>query len=330
MVEPGGPDCNGTAVERTAWLMGTSLRASVCATSRVVGVAAIEEAFVRVREVEARLSTWRHDSELSRLNATPPGRWVSLSPETAELLAEVREWVRLTGGAFDPAVGAAIDAWDLRGEGRVPDAAGVAGPDAWELDATDRRVRRAPGVRLDAGAFGKGAALRTAMAAMRESAAAGLEEGETAGLEWALLDFGGQLLLWSRDPAVRWRLAVADPVERERPAVVMRVGAGSVATTAASERFVSTPDGPAGHVIDPRAGRPVPAWGSVTVVVDDPLAADVLSTALFVMGREAALAWGRASAQAAVLVLEIGEEGSRLYHDDGLGATASGEFSTLE
>ena len=41
--------------------------------------------------------------------------------------------------------------------------------------------------------------------------------------------------------------------------------------------------------IDPRSGRPVPPWGSVTVVSVDPLVADVLATALVVLGPDAGL-----------------------------------------
>ena len=318
MVEPTRADCNGEEVARTAWKMGTRLRATVCARSRAAAIAAIEAAFGCVDEVEARLSTWRPGSELSRLNTAPPGRWVSVSPATAELLAEIREWTAATGGAFDPAVGAAIDAWDLRGSGRRPAdgeidrARRASGLDAWELDAAGRRVRRGPGVRLDAGAFGKGAALREALAVLRG-----------AGVDRALLDFGGQLLAWSRDPADRWRIAVADPERRDVTALTMRVRAGSVATTAASERFVETPEGPAGHVIDPRRALPVPAWGSVTVVADDPVAADVLSTALFVMGREEALAWSRRTAGAGVLILEPAADGPESHRSAGLDALAS-------
>ena len=59
-----------------------------------------------------------------------------------------------------------------------------------------------------------------------------------------------------------------------------------------------------GHIFDPRTGRPVPAWGSVTVVARDPLLADILSTALLVLGPEAALAWARERPEIGVLVLE--------------------------
>ena len=50
---------------------------------------------------------------------------------------------------------------------------------------------------------------------------------------------------------------------------------------------------PIGHLLDPRTGRPADLWGSVTVVARDPVLADVLSTALYVMGPVAGLAWSR-------------------------------------
>lgn len=285
MVETNAPHCNGVVVRRTAWLMGTTLDATVCATRREQGIAAIELAFDEVRTAERRLSSWDATSELSRLNQAPPGRWIEMSPWTAAILAEVRDWVVATGGAFDPAVGSAVAAWDLHGAGRTAssdelrDAHRQAGMDAWQIDPVEHRARHAPGVRLDAGGFGKGAGLRKAALSL-----------DGADLAWAILDFGGQLLIRSRDVSLRWPVAVADPRDRERPAFRLTLGPGSVATSAASERYVETAQGRVGHLIDPRTARPVPAWGSVTVVADDPLVADVLSTALFVAGPGRALA----------------------------------------
>lgn len=330
MVETTDPPCNAAVVERTAWLMGTTLRARVCAATRTDGIRAIERAFSRVRHLEERLSSWRDDSELSRLNNASPGRWVPLSAEIAALLAEVRAWVRATDGAFDPAVGAAIDRWELRGTGRRPSkkelaAAGEAtGLAAWELipvgDAMgEARARRTAGVRLDAGAFGKGAALRSAATALR-----------SAGLDWALLDFGGQLTIWSRDPDDRWSIGIADPEHRDRTALRLRVASASVATTGASERAVNVDGERLGHVIDPRTAAPVPAWGSVTVVTADPLAADVLSTALFVLGRDAALAWtpGGVARAPGVLVLESAAGGPAMHRNDRLDEFASVESTS--
>lgn len=304
MVEPPAPDCNGEIVSRSAWLMGTTLRASVCAEARGLAIEVIEASFRKVRDAERRLSTWDDRSELGRLNAAPDGTCVPVSAWTARLLSEVRAWVEATDGAFDPAVGAALEIWDLRGVGRVPDreevaaARRAAGPGAWEIDSETLCARRRPGVHLTAGAFGKGAGLRAALEALDRS-----------GVRWAVLDFGGQLLIWSRDPARRFRIAVADPRARNLPAVQLGVGPGSLATTSESERFVETAAGRVGHVIDPRTARPLPAWGSVTVMTADPLAADVWSTALFVEGPDGALEKARSTAGIEVLVLEPTNDG---------------------
>ena len=251
---------------------------------------ALEAAFGEVRQVENRLSTWMEDSELSRLNSASPGQWVDVSQATLDLLAEVRDWTQATNGAFDPAVGALVEAWDMRGEGRVPEATEldraleITGIKYIELDPDNGRARRLRAVRLDAGAFGKGAGLRAAAKILVAS-----------GVRSAVLEFGGQIEILSL-PGLdhTWTIDVADPVYREQTAERLQLGrAASVATTGSSERFVVVDGHKLGHVIDPRNGRPVPAWGSVTVVAADPVTADVLSTALFVMGPEAAEAWSR-------------------------------------
>lgn len=154
-------------------------------------------------------------------------------------------------------------------------------------------ARRDAAAWIDTGGYGKGAALRAVERALRG-----------AGIRSALLDFGGQVLALGgpeREPA--WPVAVAHPARRHEVAARLRLRDRSAATSSASERFVE-PDGTRlGHILDPRTGRPVPAWGSVTVVAADPLVADILSTALFVLGPRHGMAWAENREDVGVLFL---------------------------
>jgi thiamine biosynthesis lipoprotein len=287
--------------------MGTTLRVGVYAPSRADGIVAIEAALKAVQLTDGLLSTWRDDSELARLNRTPPGQTAAVSPALAAVLAEVARWSRASGGAFDPAIGALVDAWDTRGRGRVPTADALArarersGPGAVELSADARTWRRTvDGAWLDSGGFGKGAAL----AAARDSLAA-------HGMRSGLLDFGGQVLAIGGDSsAAAWAVPVASPARRLEPVARLALRDRSASTSAQSERFVEVEGRRYGHIFDPRTGRPVPAWGSVTVVARDPLLADILSTALLVLGPDAALRWARERPEIGVLVLE--DRGGRM------------------
>jgi len=302
-VHPPTPTPTDTLVQRESFLMGTRLHATVRTALPQEGFAGLEAAFVEVARLERLLSTWRHDSELARLNRAPRGAAVPVHPELLQLLQEVWSWSERTGGTFDPAIGALIDAWDLRGRGRIASrleldgALCVSGTAHFVFDPRHGTVTRdAAGAWITAGGFGKGAALRAARQALRE-----------AGVSAALLDFGGQLYALGAGPrGSGWEVGVAHPRQRQRQVARLRVADRSVATSGASERFVTIGERRLGHILDPRTGRPVEAWGSVTVVSSDPLVADIVSTALFVMGPEAGLEWalGREDLGALFLVSE--------------------------
>jgi hypothetical protein len=128
------------------------------------------------------------------------------------------------------------------------------------------------------------------------------------GVQSALLDFGGQLLaMGSNRSGAGWKVVVAHPAQRERGVVTLRLRDVSVATSGASERFVEVAGQRFGHILDPRTGTPVPAWGSVTVVAADPLVADILATAIFVMGPTVGLEWAAREAAGVGVLLLIDE-----------------------
>lgn len=278
------PAQSQAALDRRVLAMGTDLSLHLEGAGELVR--ASEAALAEAARIERACSTWTPDSAWSRLNAAQ-GRPVVLDPEWLELLGQMKAWQVRTGGAFDPALMALMRAWGVREGGRTPDpqrlaeARRASGAALLELDRAAGTARLAdPAAGVEEGGFLKGYALDR----MRQAA------GTSAGL----LDFGGQLLAWGRQVSV----SVADPLDRQRPRIAVALRDASLAGSGTSER--------GRHILDPRTGEPSPAWGSTAVVAADALTADLLSTALFVLGPDAGLAWAQRQGVAAAFLLQDG------------------------
>ncbi|MEI6592323.1 MAG: FAD:protein FMN transferase [Holophagaceae bacterium] len=273
------------ALDRAVLAMGTQLHLHLEGGGDLGR--ASERALAETARIEAACSTWNPASAWSQLNAAE-GRAVPLALEWVELLAQVQAWHRLTEGAFDPVLMALLQAWGTRQGGRTPSATALAearrasGSALLVLDQSSGTARLAhPRAGVEEGGFLKGHALD----AMRK--AAGLSSG------W--LDFGGQVLAWGH----ALRVDIADPLDRLRPRCSLLLRDASLSCSGTSER--------GRHLLDPRSGQPCAAWGSTAVVASEALSADVLSTALYVLGPEAGLAWAEHQGVAAAFLLNDGE-----------------------
>lgn len=290
------PAATRVPVERTVLLMGTWATLMVQAADRPAGLRRLERMVGLIERVEASLSTWRADSVLSALNRQPVNEPFALPPALCGLWPRLALWQRLTGGAFDPAVGRLVEAWGLRTGGTVPApdalraARAATGLEHFRFDAEACRVTRAADAALDAGAFGKGEALRRLMVNLPD------------GPPW-LVDFGGQIAAGGAPADAGWPVALAHPARRHQAALELTLATGSLATSGASERSPAVEGRLVAHIIDPRTGRPVRRAESVTVWHEDPLAADVLSTVLYVMGAAAGLDHARRHGVAAVFLV---------------------------
>jgi thiamine biosynthesis lipoprotein len=290
-------------VERERVVMGTTLRIRVEAADRESALVATGAAFAEVERIGGLLSTWSDASAIAAIHRAAPGTPTRVVPELLGLLAAADLLVEATEHAFEPRVGALVDAWDLRGEGRTPDALELAhaiaasGEGSLTLDMlSGTATRHDSRAWLDTGGFGKGAALDAARAVLT-----------AAGVRGAFLDFGGQAALMgpSADPVL---LALAHPERRWEAACWIGLESGhSVATSGSSERFVVSGGRVLSHILDPRTGAPAPVWGSVAVVAENSLEADALSTALYVMGPDEGSRWLGDRDDIAVLFLETVE-----------------------
>ena len=319
--EPAEPESGNRPalpVSRQVHLMGTVATLTVHAKDRPRGLDRIEQ-FVRTLELaEAQLSSWRADSLISRLNRHPIGLDFPLPPRICRLFAEIFRWNRKTEGAFDPAVASLISAWGIRQEGRLPSPAelaaalGRSGMRRFRFDDGTCRLARLSEAGLDSGAFGKGAALDW----LRETPPA--LEGP-----W-LVDLGGQIAVGEEAPRPDgWAVALADPRSRDSAALELTLETGSLATSGGSERDLEAEGERVGHILDPRDGRPAAYRGSVTVWHESALTADILSTALYVMGPEKGLPWAERQGVVAVFLPDSGEPQAtpqfekRFFHSPG-------------
>lgn len=303
-------DQGRASVERRMWAMGTRLFVAIEARDRDTAVTASEAALLAIAEVEARLSTWVQDSELSRLNSAGPGSDFPISTELESDLRLSAHWWRETDGAFDPGIASLVAAWDVRGGGRQPSsvdlqsARSAAGLRHLGLFRGIARINTA-GFGIEEGGFGKGVALREATGAARET-----------GADCVVLEFGGQIAI---DGACReLTVDIADPERRDLGIAVLNIRSGSVATSGNSERGLVVNGVTRGHLLDPRTGYPVSDWGSVTVVASNPATADCLSTALYIMGPRVGGEWLRERPEIEAVFVERSGEATRMTATPGL------------
>ncbi len=270
--------------ERSTLAMGTRLRLRIQARDHVSAVAGSEVALEVIRKAERRLSNWRLDSEVSRLNGMAAGEIFPVSQDFRAEWQAAEECRQLTNGAFDARIGSLVELWDLRGQGRRPSAEELSiyleNRAYMDLDwVGNASSKGSASAHIATGAYGKGAALDGVRRSFEE----------TTGVNGVWLDFGGQITHWGWPTNLS--IALAHPRHRDTTVLHFSPPEGSVATSGNSERGLVVDGHHFGHLLDPRTAFPVEDFGSVTVWAESSFLADCLSTGLYVMGPREGQAW---------------------------------------
>jgi thiamine biosynthesis lipoprotein len=239
--------------------------------------------------VDAGVSTWRDDSELSVARTT--GGPTRVSPDTAASVRLALDLAERSGGAFDPTVQPLMELWGFQGPARE------VAPSPEELSSALAKVGWQK-VRI--GKDPEGFWLDTAGTALDLSAVAPgyaadriHDELSALGLASVYVNVGGEIRTSGPGPrGPFWRVGIDYPATEARPgqdlALVLPVVNAAVATSG-NYRNTRLVDGRVvAHTMDPRTGMPAAtSVASVTVVAPFAGVADGLATAMMVLGPEA-------------------------------------------
>lgn len=249
------------------------------------------KALAEIRRLEGLMTTWREDSELSRVNAAAGQGAVAVSAETLRVI-EKSVWMSARSeGVFDITFEAMHGLWkfDQDLEEKIPDRRAV---DAarklidWKkirIDPEARTVKlERPRMRMSLGGIAKGYAVDAAARVLREE-----------GLAAFFVQAGGDLFVQGRKPdGSAFRVGVRDPRGRDQTDwfAMLEVVDHAFSTAGDYERGFIKGGKRYHHIIDPRTGFPATACRSVTVWARDAFTADAVDDAVFILGPEKGLA----------------------------------------
>lgn len=286
--------------------MGVRTRIVLYAAEPAQAEQAAGAAFDRIAALDACLSDYRPDSELSRLSDAAGRGPIPASDDLMRMLEASNQVAAASDGGFDVTVGPLVTLWRAaRRDGRLPDEAA--------LDKARRKVGwadllidrsrgtvelRREGMRLDVGGIGKGFAAQEAVDLLR-----------SRGVNRCLVALAGDIAVGDPPPRDRgWRIDVPGYDGKSADRLLLANAAAS--TSGDLQQFIEIGGVRYSHIVDPRTGMGVTSRAMATVLAPRGEIADSLSSAACIVAPDRLEGLVQAFPGAAAIV-RLGPDGSR-------------------
>lgn len=262
---------------------------------------AVNAAADRLKDLEAQFSVTDENSDIGTLNRLGTAE---VSDDTAYVISGALNVCESTGGALDITIYPVLREWGFTtGEMHVPDeeavTAALSSTGYENVSISGNTVTLPEGYMLDLGACAKGYTGDEMLEAM-----------SALGITSALVNLGGNVqTLGFKPDGSEWSVGIADPFSPNELLGILQTHDRAVITSGGYQRYFTDDEGNVYiHILDPQTGHPADSGLlSVTVVGENGLMCDALSTSLFVMGKDGAVNfWRENSGFGLVLVTDDG------------------------
>ncbi len=265
-------------------IMGTRCAVEIWATDRAAGNAAMEAVLADMRRIDALMSTYKPDSEISRVNANAAREPVAITAELFGLLQTAQQYSALSKGAFDITYASVGYLYDYR-QHFHPDEKSIAAAlptvdyRQLKLDPANRTVSFGkPGMRIDLGGIAKGYAVDR-----------GIEILKARGFTHAMVNAGGDTRVSGGRFGKPWVVGIRHPDRKDEVALRIPLTDAAFSTSGDYERFFDEGGVRYHHIIDPKTGHSPHAVRSVTIIASNATRTDGLSKTVFILGPKAGL-----------------------------------------
>jgi len=270
------------AYEQT--IMGTRTAVELHAETEQIADKCSQLAFNEMKRIDALMSPYKENSELSKINREASNKAVKISPELFSLLQRSIEFSEMSDGAFDITFASIGFLYDYRNNKRPSDEKIGQQLDAVnykniKLDETQKSIFFShKNTKIDLGGIAKGHAVDNAINIL-----------SNCSIKNALVTAGGDSRILGDKIGRPWVMGVKHPRDDKKVVVSIPLSNAAISTSGDYERFYIEDGKRYHHILQPSTGKSVNHSWSVSVLANDSLTSDALSTTLFVLGTKKAL-----------------------------------------
>lgn len=236
-----------------------------------------------VNEINRLLNVNNSESDIAKINKNS-GEYVKVKNMTFEILTKAKEIAERTNGHFDPTIEPLVKLWDFSNrvvpdETKLKDTLPLVNHNYININEETKSIMLDKcGMEVNVGAIAKGfAAEKLKQYLLNER------------VRHALISAGGNTYaLGTKPDGSPWKIAIRHPRKKDHILGYVELNDMAVDTSGDYERFFVKDGIRYHHILDPKTGYPASGLISVTVITKDPVKADALATALFVMGSDKA------------------------------------------
>jgi thiamine biosynthesis lipoprotein len=274
---------NSEPVEKETYMMGTIIDLKVYGKN---AEDATGKAIKRVEEIERKMSVNIETSEISKLNSKAGVSAEKLSEDTYSVIQKAVKYSKLTEGAFDPTIEPIVKLWGIGTDlERVPSEDEINEKlklvdykdiilDSKNSTAKLKRSSQA----VDLGAIAKGYTADEIKGILLENK-----------ISSAIINLGGNIYaMGHKVDGTDWNIGIQNPLDtRGEYLGTVSVSDKSVVTSGNYERFFMVGTKRYHHIFDPKSGYPSEnGIISTTIISDESIDGDVLSTSTYILGIE--------------------------------------------
>ncbi len=261
---------------------------------------ALDKAEKEIYRLEKLFSVTDDSSEVYKINNSQ-GKKIEITEDVRSLIEFSENMRGKTNGCFDIRIYPILKEWGFTtGEYKIPKISRIA--ELKELSENTAVLLEGNSVicsengEIDFGAVAKGYTSDRIVEIFKKNS-----------IESAIINLGGNVHAFGKKPDnLFWNVAVTDPFSPDKTLGIVRVSDKAVITSGDYQRYFAGNDGKKYcHIINPSTGYPAESGlVSVTVIGENGLICDALSTAFFVMGREKTEVYLKNQSEVSVLLVQ--------------------------